>query len=152
MLWVVLLLILAVILYVYYLKNKKEKCCGYPRNYHKEMFTPGESNLPKSMDSSRYLPDINARYWPTYYYSFPYQYKYSGAFPDDMYTRLRYWSPGFYTGSGWRHELRPGMGFKYWPRDRWVRSTKVGGNNSYYYISQRGDYTHDPKFLLKYKA
>lgn len=129
MLWVILTLILASILAAYFTRNKAERFSN----------------------SSRFLPTVNSRYWPTYYYSFPYQYAYSGAFPEDMYTRMRYWSPGFYTGTGWKYQLRPGMGFKYWPRNRWVRKTRVG-NNDRYYISQRGDYTHDPKFLLKYGA
>jgi len=123
----------------------RENCCGVGRDHEgKPLLKEGFQNIPN--DTARYVPDINAKYWPTYYYSFPYQYRNSGAFPEDMYTRLRFWSPGFYTGTGWKYQLRPGMGFKYWPRNRWVRKT-YDGSNKYYYISQRGDYTHDPKFL-----
>lgn len=83
----------------------------------------------------------NTRYWPYYYYSFPYNYKYGGAWPPGMYSRLYYWAPGYYTGSGLSYHMRPGMGYKYWPRNRWIRHTK-GGNQTYYYITNRDEYTH----------
>lgn len=89
-----------------------------------------------------YFHAENTRYWPQYYYSFPYNYKYGGAWPPGMYSRLNYWSPGFYTGSGYSYYLRPGIGFKYWPRNRWIRQTQ-SGKNTYYYLSNRDSYTHD---------
>jgi len=81
---------------------------------------------------------VNTRYWPYYYYSFPYNYKYGGAWPPGMYSRLYFWSPGFYTGSGWTYYMRPGMGYKYWQRNVWIRN-----NGSYYNVTNRDDYIHD---------
>jgi hypothetical protein len=75
---------------------------------------------------------INTNYWPQYYYSYPYQYKYGGAWPPGMFSRLYEWSPGFYV-SGWRYGLRPGLKFGRWNRNRWVRH-----NNSYYFINNTG--------------
>ena len=89
-----------------------------------------------------YFHAENTRYWPYYYYSFPYNYKYGGAWPPGMYSRLYYWSPGYYTGSGWSYYMRPGMGYKFWPRNRWIRNTQ-NGKNTYYYLSNRDDYIHD---------
>jgi hypothetical protein len=89
-----------------------------------------------------YNPSQNTRLWPYYYYSFPYNYKYTGAWPPDMYSRLNYWSPGFYTGSGLSYYMRPGIGYKYWPRNRWIRHT-TGGKNTYYMLTNRDEYTHN---------
>lgn len=85
---------------------------------------------------------VNTKYWPQYYYSFPYNEKAGGAWPPGMYSRLYYWSPGFYTGSGWSYYLRPGLKYKNYPRNRWVRNTR-DGKHSYYYLSNGGDYQHD---------
>lgn len=100
--------------------------------------------VPKELEKENmsYFHAENTRYWPYYYYSFPYNYKYGGAWPPGMYSRLYYWSPGFYTGSGWSYYMRPGMGYKNWPRNRWVRHTQAG-KNTYYYLTNRGDYTHN---------
>lgn len=84
----------------------------------------------------------NTRYWPYYYYSFPYNYKYGGAWPPGLFSRLYYWSPGFYTGTGWSYHMRPGMGHKYWPRHRWVRKS-ANGSSSYYFLTNAGNYVHD---------
>lgn len=102
------------------------------------------ARMPKEYKTEKlsYFPTANTRYWPYYYYSFPYNYKYGGAWPPGMFSRLYYWSPGFYTGSSWSHYLRPGMGFKYWPRNRWIRHTS-GGKDSYYYVKNRDDYIHN---------
>lgn len=97
---------------------------------------------PNMIERLSYLPEANTRYWPKYYYSFPYTYKYGGAWPPGMYSRLYFWSPGFYSGSGWQYYLRPGISYKYWPRNRWIRHTK-NGKNSYYYVTNRDDYTHN---------
>ena len=96
---------------------------------------PGKENMS-------FFPAENARYWPQYYYSFPYNYKYGGAWPPGMYSRLRNWSPGFYAGSGLSYYMRPGMGYNYWPRSRWIRHTH-GGKNSYYFLSNLDDYKHN---------
>jgi hypothetical protein len=89
-----------------------------------------------------YFHTENTRYWPYYYYSFPYNYKYGGAWPPGMYSRLYYWAPGYYTGTGWSYYMRPGMDYKFWPRNRWIRHTK-GGNQTYYYVTNRDEYTHN---------
>lgn len=84
----------------------------------------------------------NTRYWPQWYYSQPYNPESGGgAWPPGMYTRLRFWSPGFYTGTGWSYYLRPGMGYKFWPRNRWIRNV-TNGKNSYYYLGQGDEYIH----------
>jgi len=93
---------------------------------------------PKKEDLS-YFSAENVRYWPYYYYSFPYNYEYGGAWPPGMFSRLYFWSPGYYTGSGQQYFMRPGMGYKYWPRNQWIRQTR-DGDNSYYYLSNRQDY------------
>nr|QBK86609.1 MAG: hypothetical protein LCMAC102_04040 [Marseillevirus LCMAC102] len=84
----------------------------------------------------------NTRYWPYYYYSFPYNSKSGGAWPPGLFSRLYFWSPGFYTGTGWSYYMRPGMGYKNWPRHRWIRQTQ-NGNHSYYYVTNRDDYPHN---------
>ena len=106
--------------------------------------------IPKEKKSNResfrkdkaafsYFPTENTRLWPSYYYTYPYTYQTAGAWPQDMYSRLRHWSPGYYTGTGWQYYMRPGMGYKYWPRARWVRKTQTGTDqNAYYYISNYG--------------
>ncbi len=91
-----------------------------------------------SKEKLKFFDTINTRYWPQYYYSFPYSYKYGGTFPTGMYSRLKFWSPGFYSGSGLRYDLRPDLHIKYWPRNRWINN-----NNSYYNIYNDGDYKHN---------
>lgn len=91
-----------------------------------------------SKENLSYFHPINTRYWANTFYSFPYKYKYGGAWPPSMYSRLYFWSPGFYTGSGWMYYMRPGMGYKYWQRNVWLRN-----NGSYYNVTNRGDYIHD---------
>lgn len=91
-----------------------------------------------SKEHLSFFHPVNTRYWPYYYYSFPYNYKYGGAWPPGMYSRLYFWSPGFYTGTGWMYYMRPGMGYKYWQRNIWLRN-----NGNYYNVSNKSDYTHD---------
>jgi len=91
-----------------------------------------------SKEHLSFFHPVNTRYWPYYYYSFPYNYKYGGAWPPGMYSRLYFWSPGYYTGSGWTYYMRPGMGYKYWQRNVWIRN-----NGSYYNVTNRDDYKHD---------
>jgi hypothetical protein len=87
---------------------------------------------------------VNTQYWPYYYYSNPYQYQNSGAWPPGMSSRLYNWQPGFET-SGWSYWLRPGMSYVRWPRSRWVKQ-----NGSYYFINNGSkedrinDYSGDP--------
>lgn len=87
------------------------------------------------------FPDNNMTYWPQYYYSFPYNYKNGGVWPPGMYNRLNYWSPGFYTGTGIMWGNRPGMGEKWWPRNRWINHNT--SPNSYYNITNSDDWIHD---------
>jgi len=93
-------------------------------------------------ENLKFFSAENTRYWPYNYYSFPYNYKYGGAWPPGMFSRLRFWSPGYYSGSGLRYAMRPGIGHKYWPRNRWIRHTS-GKKNNYYYVTNRGNYIHD---------
>lgn len=85
------------------------------------------------------FPENNMTYWPQYYYSFPYNHKNGGIWPPGMYNRLNYWSPGFYTGSGLSWENRPGMGEKYWPRNRWIRKPDA---SNYYNITNGDSWIH----------
>lgn len=80
---------------------------------------------------------FNTRYWPHYYYSFPYNYKYGTPWPAGLFSRMYYWNPGFGTGTGWMYYIRPGNDYHpdRWPRNRWIRN-----NGNYYYLSNRGDY------------
>ena len=94
----------------------------------KEGFNPKQSQDKKEI---ALFPDSNTNMWPYYYSSFPYNYKYGGAWPPGMYSRLNYRSPGFYSGTGLSTNLRPGMGYKYWPRDRWVRNSQFGDDRYY---------------------
>lgn len=111
---------------------------GSPDSSHGSPDSPS-SHQRENLD---FAPTQNTRYWPQYYYSFPYNYKYGGAWPPGMFSRLNFWSPGFYTGTGWSYYMRPGMGYKKWPRNVWLRNTTAGGSN-YYYINNRDDTTHN---------
>jgi hypothetical protein len=62
-----------------------------------------------------------------------YRYWANGYVYDDLYNRLRFWSPGFYAGSGRAFYLRNGFGRRWLPRYRWIRHT-VGGVPNYYYL------------------
>lgn len=86
-----------------------------------------------------FFQENNTRLWQRYYYAFPYNHKYGGAWPPNMFSRLTYLSPGFYTtGNGMSYQMRPGMGYKWWPRNRWVRS-----KGDYYLLVSDADYVHD---------
>lgn len=76
-----------------------------------------------------FFDPINTRYWPYYYYTFPYRNLNSGTWPPNMFSRMYNWYPGFST-SGWSFWLRPGMYYGRWPRSRWVKN-----NGSYYLIN-----------------
>lgn len=93
--------------------------------------------LSKTPDVEKY--SFNRSYWPSNYY-YNLQAQPTGNFPYNMYNRLRNWSPGYYTGSGWRYGLRPGISNYYQPRNRWIRHTPFGGEGpSYYYITNLED-------------
>jgi len=109
----------------------------------KEGYKPGMPvDVPIKSDISVF-PEIDTNLWPYYYYSFPYNNKYGGAWPPGMYSRLYYWSPGFYTGSGQSISMRPGIGYKYWPSDRWIRNTRFGDKGNYYNVTNNDDGIHD---------
>ena len=93
-------------------------------------------------EGMKYFRSENTRMWPYYYYSQPYNVESGGgAWPPSMYTRLRNWSPGYYTTGFWQYHMRPGMGYKYWPRNRWVRH-RTQGKNSYFYLGNGDAWTH----------
>ena len=97
------------------------------------------SNTREGMEYSK--PE-NTRYWPYFYYSQSYNPESGGGgWPPDMYSTMRFWTPGFYTGTGWSHHLRPGMGTKFWPRNRWIRH-RTQGKNAYYMLTNNDDWTH----------
>jgi hypothetical protein len=83
---------------------------------------------------------VNTKMWPSYYYTVPFNYKYGGAWPPHMYTRLYYWSPAFFNGSGLTYNFRPGIGYR---RDGWQRNLYIRNNNDKYFVSNRDDYSHD---------
>jgi hypothetical protein len=80
---------------------------------------------------SPHVTDI--RQWPYYYYTLPYRYESGGAWPPGMYNRLAQWQPG-YDVTGWSYDMRPGFGFKNWPRNRWVKN-----DGRHYYINNGGE-------------
>lgn len=82
-----------------------------------------------SRENLTFFHPVNNRYWPYYFYSFPYHYLNTGAWPPGLFSRLYEWQPGFNT-SGWSYWLRPGIYYGAWPRNRWVRN-----NNNYYFIN-----------------
>jgi hypothetical protein len=88
---------------------------------------PSKEDYTQDVDSSFFNGNlsldnpVNIRYWPWYYYSIPYEYRDSGAWPPGMYTRMNNWYPGYSTGTGWNFQMRPGVHNKAWPRDRWVK-------------------------------
>lgn len=86
---------------------------------HKESYVGEQSMGP-----------VNIRQWPYYYYTDPYLP--DPIFPTNMYTRLRYYYPGFIT-SGWSYWLRPDIETVRSQRGRWTRD-----NNNYYFINNSG--------------
>nr|QBK85716.1 MAG: hypothetical protein LCMAC101_03110 [Marseillevirus LCMAC101] len=107
----------------------------------KEGFKPGGYITPGKKNISVF-PEVNTNIWPQYNYSFPYNYKYAGAWAPAMYSRLRYRSPGFYSGTALSVSLRPGIGNKYWSRDHWIRNTQFG-DKRYFNVTNADDYIHD---------
>lgn len=105
MLWAILLVLLGVGLFVACLLRK----CN-----------------TEHMTLSPHVPDI--RMWPFYYYTLPYRYQQGGAWPPGMYTRMTHWQPG-YDVHGRSFDMRPGMAYDRWPRDRWLKQ-----NGSHYFI------------------
>lgn len=102
----------------------------------KRFVDENDSRVNDSRESFTFAPPENDRMWPHYYYSFPYNSN-TGIWPESMYTRLRGWSPGNYTGTGWRYEMRPGVGYRYFSRNNWVRAGK-----DYMYLDNLDDLKH----------
>lgn len=100
---------------------------------------PSQTSSDPSREGMDFFQENDTRMWQRYYYAFPYNHKYGGAWPPNMFSRLTYLSPGFYTtGNGLSYQMRPGMGYKWWPRNRWVRS-----KGDYYLLVSDADYVHD---------
>lgn len=81
-------------------------------------------------------------YWPQWYYA-----NSKDKFPWNMYSRMRYISPSYYTGSGRRYEKRPGArdDSLLQPRDRWINHTApngIDGGASYYKMTNQENYLH----------
>ena len=95
-----------------------------------------KSPIDTSKESFTFFPPENDRMWPHYYYSFPYNSN-TGIWPESMYTRLRGWSPGNYIGTGWRYEMRPGISYRYFARNNWIRAGK-----DYMYLDNLDDLKH----------
>lgn len=57
---------------------------------------------------------------------------------DNLFTRMNFVSPGYYTGSGLRYQKRPGTPTKLPPRNSWSRKM-----SRYYALTNAGDWTHD---------
>lgn len=82
----------------------------------------------KRKENLKFFHPSNIKNWPYYYYTIG-SYQLGGQWPPDMYTRMRYYYPGFNT-NGQSYWLRPGITYSRWPKGRWVRK-----NNNYYFIS-----------------
>lgn len=68
-----------------------------------------------------------------------YPYTSTGTTPRGMYNRMNYVSPGFYSGSGLKRQLRPGVYHKHHhPRNQWLLH-----NGKYHSISNLGDLYHN---------
>lgn len=99
------------------------------------------SSSSDDASSASFLNPPNIRYWPYYYYTYPYQYSEGGAWPPNMYSRLYHWQPGYDT-AGWSYWMRPGMSYSRWPRNRWVQN-----NGSYYFIDNGGSKARAKDYL-----
>jgi hypothetical protein len=95
------------------------------------------SATPEMMITPNATNDV--RMWPFYYYTLPYRYQEGGAWPPNMYTRFAHWQPG-YDVHGWSFEMRPGMAYDRWPRNRWV---KQNGTKNFVYNGPREDRIYD---------
>ncbi len=104
---------------------------------HPQGVNENKENGKEGMEGMSFFNPVNTRYWPQYYYSFPYQYTEGGAWPPGMYSRLYNWQPGYDT-AGWSYWMRPGMSYQRWPRNRWVHN-----NGSYYFINNGKDRSKD---------
>ncbi|HSA76248.1 MAG TPA: hypothetical protein VLE02_01765 [Nitrosarchaeum sp.] len=94
----------------------------------------------ESYFTENYSHPVNTKMWPSYYYTTPYNYKYGGAWPPHMYSRLYYWSPTYFAGNGLSYNFRPGVGYR---RDGWQRNLYIRNNNDKFYVSNRDDDSHD---------
>jgi hypothetical protein len=67
-----------------------------------------------------------------------YPYTSTGIVPRGSFNRMNYSSPGFYTGSGLIRELRPGIRYKHYPRNKWLKH-----NGRFHHISNFGELRHN---------
>lgn len=99
--------------------------------------------IKRKKEHSHYIENyegpVNNKLWPSSYYSTPYNYKYGGAWPPGLYSRLHYWTPTFFIGSGLGYSFRPGVGYR---RDGWARNLWIRNNNDKYFVSNRDDDSH----------
>lgn len=112
----------------------------------RENFNSEKDDISSVAASQGDVPDLqqggsaayvkNNEYWPYQYYSYPYHFAHGGIWPRGMYSRLHYFSPGFYTTTGYSRDLRPGIQYPEWPRARWVRH-----NGTRYFINNRANGT-----------
>jgi hypothetical protein len=146
--WVLLLFVLIAVVAVAILSNKPGRSENYNVNYALqqlerdigEIKEVGEDKLhdlehsilmvAENKESFSFFSPINARYWPQYYYSFPFTNTTQGSWPPGMYTNQTDIEPGYSSGSGWKYAFRPGVSFKAWQRSRWVKN-----NGMYYFIN-----------------
>lgn len=75
--------------------------------------------------NAEYHHPLDNTYLPPYANNFSLQYSEGGGWPPNMFSRFNQWQPG-YDIAGWSTTMRPGMGYRNWPRNRWVRDNKVG--------------------------
>lgn len=99
-----------------------------------EGFSPDQNYLPPFQVK-------NSTYWPSYYYSFPYEND-TYAWPPGMFSRMYNWYPGFSTGSGLTFYKRPTGKDGPKPRNAWLNKTE-SGENQYNFISNRGEFYFD---------
>lgn len=85
----------------------------------------------------RYEFPSNTSFWPKWYYRSPYFKGLEGTWPPNMFSKTRFWSPSFYTGSGLQYFLRPGIKDQNYPRFRWTRD-----NGTHNYLFGRIDQDH----------
>ncbi len=100
-------------------------------------FRDSVSNGAGPTESMKFFNPLNIRYWPYSHYTYPYQHTEGGAYSPGLYSRYYHWQPGYDT-AGWSYWMRPGMSYRRWPRNRWVRN-----NGSYYFINNGHDRRRD---------
>ena len=93
----------------------------------REKYTPNRQQFP-----------LNSSFWPQWYYRSPHYKGIEGTWPPNMFSKTRFWSPTFYTGSGLQYYLRPGVKDNNYPRFRWKND-----NGRYDYVFGDIDQEHE---------